>query len=192
MLNRAARIIFISSALLVLSACGGSNPTGTHESDSSASSSGGSSLDNLAEEYPRDKVLILVRENPITDETCDLFKRVSGWGDQAVCVNNVNDWKVLCAAAESVLKDLLEIPAKAAGMVGESNNSEDALLHVARNGGASFIATKWEEDQSKDWGRCKLQVEYSGMYEGSTISESLWGNVSGILIKNDGTVLLTH
>jgi hypothetical protein len=189
MLNRIANCLVTASALLVLSACGGSNPAGTQETESS---SGGSSLDNLAEDYPRNKVLILVRENPITAETCGLFKRVSGWHEKAICVNNVTDWKVLCAAAESVLDDLLEIPAKAAGMSGESNNSEDALLHVARNGGASFVATKWEEDQSQDWGRCKLQVEYSGMYEGSTISESLWGNVSGIVIRDDGSVLLTH
>jgi hypothetical protein len=169
-----------------------SSSTALSGADAMRSSSDGRPLENLVEDYPRDKVLILVREDPITTQTCDLFKRVSGWHDQAICVNNQDDWKVLCMAAESVLKDLLEMPAKVAGTVGSSENSEQSLLHIARNGGASFITTRWRLNQWREWGECGVQVNYSGMYEGSTINESLWAPVQGIVIEGDGTVVLTH
>lgn len=98
-----------------------------------------SSLDGLSTRYPQSKVLIYLHEKSNDAETCELYRRVSGWQNESACMSNRNDWKLLCLNATAATSKLLELPAKEAGMTGGSSNTEKALLSVARNGGAELI-----------------------------------------------------
>ena len=148
-----------------------------------------SSLDGLSTRYPQSKVLIYLNDKIISAETCELFRRVSGWQNESACMNNRNDWKLLCLNATAAQSKLLELPAKEAGMTGGSSNTEEALLSVARNGGAELIGTTWGESDDPP---CRMTVEYSGLYEGSTVKETLTGQVKGIAIMPDGGVVLAY
>lgn len=146
-------------------------------------------LANLSLDYPKDTALIMVRENPITEETCNLFKSTSKF-NKSVCINNKEDWKVLCENANGATNDALQIPAKQRSAVGESKNTRDALIAVAQNGGASFISSKWTD--AGKYGECQITVRYSGLYQGTSVDETLVGanmKAIGISSKEQKTII---
>lgn len=147
-------------------------------------------LDGLSVDYQPGLALIYVKENPITDDTCKLFQRTMGWKD-AICINNKNDWKILCKNADLAISDALKKPAQGKNAIGASVNSLDALLKVAENGGAELISTEWNDGKG-EFGECTMSIRYSGMHEGTTINEILSSDVWVMGITKDKKVVIAN
>lgn len=191
-LKNLSRLIIVAlTTLIFLFGCGKDNKTSSQVNNPTTTSQNEQSkksIDQLIAKYPSESVLIYLHEDPITDEYCDRAKRLTGWKN-SICINDKNDWKILCEEASFAIGEALEKPARVAASNGSSANSQNALISVTRNKGAEFDSSKWIADQK--YGKCQYSIQYTGLYEGSNVNEKLSFEAWAMGIMKDGSVVIT-
>ncbi len=146
-----------------------------------------SAFKKVKEKYPTNKPIAYIKKNIITKDYCDLFARTQGYEDQ-ICINNTEDWRALCEKANAIFDDAILKPARVASAIGKANNSLAALTSVAKNGGASFVDTKWIDEG--EFGQCRMMVRYQGFYDGSEVREILSAEVSVMGLQDGDAVVV--
>jgi len=96
-------------------------------------------------------------------------------GEREVCVTH-EDYKALCLSASgaSVL---------ATGTLSIYNQRANFLVN---NGDIDEISLKWKEGYAYG---CRMTMQVSGIYRGSSARESLEGGVSSFIFNQDGKIL---